>query len=333
MSTTALGTSGRTRPVSRLVPPLEELAEQNRRLLATLGDVQRHRDELLRLNAESEEANKGVVALYTELSEELEATNRGVVALYAELDQLTTQLRAASDAKTRFLANVSHELRAPVTAIVGLVRLLRDPMSDAVSAEQGRQLELVDSSAQNLLGIVNELLDLAKVESGRLEPVPEDVDLKPLFNTLRGTMRAIATNKATALVVDEPIGVPILRTDPALLAQVLRNLLTNAIKFTPSGEVRLTAAYEPDTGRVTMAVVDTGVGIPVEEQERVFEEFHQVRNTTHIRMAGTGLGLPYARRLATLLGGSLTLRSVPGQGSTFTVELPIRQTSRQRERS
>ena len=126
--------------------PMEELAENNRQLLATLDEVQAHRDELLRLNAELEETNQGVLALYTELSGELEATNRGVVALYAELDQRTSQVRAASEAKTRFLANVSHELRAPVTSIVGLTRLLRDPPSDPLTAEQAQQLELVDAS-------------------------------------------------------------------------------------------------------------------------------------------------------------------------------------------
>jgi signal transduction histidine kinase len=302
--------------------PLEELAEHNRQLLATLQEVQSQRDELLRLNAELEETNKGVVALYTELSEELQATNRGVVALYAELDQRSTQLRTASDAKTRFLANVSHELRAPVTAVVGLVRLLRDPSSDPLTAEQIEQLDLIAASSDTLLTLVNDLLDLAKAESGRLTPTIERTDLKTIFDTLRGTMRAVNTHEETTLVVEDPAGVPLLLTDPILLTQVLRNLVTNGLKFTPSGQVRVSATMVSD-GELLVEVADTGIGIPPEEQERVFEEFHQVRHPLQASVTGTGLGLPYARRLAELLGGSITLVSARGEGSTFTVHLPV----------
>lgn len=303
--------------------PMEELAEHNRQLLATLQEVQHHRDELLRLNSELEETNRGVVALYTELSEELEATNRGVVALYAELDERTNQLRRASEAKTRFLANVSHELRSPVTSIVGLVRLLRDPSSAPLTGDQAEQVGLIDSSARSLLGLVNELLDLAKAESGRLEPSRQDTDLREIFSTLRGTLRAIRQDEQTALVVTDPAEVPVLYTDPIMLTQVLRNLITNGLKFTPSGEVRVTAVHDPDAATVSLIVADTGIGIPDDEHERVFEEFHQVRHGLRLNIAGTGLGLPYARRLAHLLGGQLSLTSAPGEGSTFTLVLPV----------
>jgi signal transduction histidine kinase/CheY-like chemotaxis protein len=301
---------------------MEELAEHNRQLLATLAEVQTHRDDLLRLNAELEATNQGVVALYSELSDEMEATNRGVVALYAELDQRNADVRAASAAKTRFLSNVSHELRAPVTSIVGLVRLLRDPSSDPLTADQAHQLELIDGSAHGLLTLVNELLDLAKAESGRLDPTNEYVDLAGIFDTLRGTLRALPAGPDTELVVVPPVDVPPLFTDPVMLAQVLRNLLTNGIKFTPAGEVRLTAAVEPD-GFVALTVSDTGIGIPADEQERVFEEFHQVRNNLQASVTGTGLGLPYARRLVHILGGTIDLVSVPDEGSTFVVRLPV----------
>jgi signal transduction histidine kinase len=303
--------------------PMEELAEHNRQLLATLGQVQAHRDELIHLNAELAETNKGVVALYTELSEELEATNRGVVALYAELDERSEQLREANEAKTRFLANVSHELRAPVTSVVGLTRLLCDPASEPLSLEQAEQLELIDVSARSLLDLVNELLDLAKAESGRLEPAFEATSLKSIFDTLRGTLRAVPRSEETTLVVVDPIDVPDIVTDPILLTQVLRNLVTNGLKFTPAGEVRLAAAREPDGDRVRLTVTDTGIGIPPTEQNRVFEEFHQVRNRIQATVTGTGLGLPYARRLAHVLGGSIALDSVVGEGSTFTVLLPV----------
>ncbi len=306
---------------------MEELAENNRQLLATLAEVQAHRDELLQLNEELEATNQGVVALYTELSGELEATNRGVVALYAELDQRNTEVRAASEAKTRFLANVSHELRSPVTSIVGLTRLLRDPASDPLTEEQAHQLALVDASGHSLLTLVNELLDLAKAESGRLEPMPERVDLGPIFDTLRGTLRAVTPSSETVLVVDDPRNVPPLQTDPLMLQQVLRNLVTNGLKFTPTGEVRLSATVEPGdpetAAHVALTVADTGIGIPADEQERVFEEFHQVRNNMQASVTGTGLGLPYARRLVSILGGTLDLVSAPGVGSTFTVRFPI----------
>ena len=224
---------------------MEELAEHNRQLLATLAEVQAHRDELLGSTPSWRQTNQGVIALYTELSDELEATNRGVVALYAELDQRNTEVRAASEAKTRFLANVSHELRSPVTSIVGLIRLLRDPASDPLTGDQAHQLELIDASAHSLLTLVNELLDLAKAESGRLEPAPERVDLGTIFDTLRGTLRAVSpSRRRPRLIVDDPDGVPPLHTDPIMLTQVLRNLLTNGLKFTPAGEVRLTATLE-----------------------------------------------------------------------------------------
>jgi signal transduction histidine kinase len=304
--------------------PIEELAEHNRQLLATLEQVQAQRDDLVRLNAELEETNKGVVALYNELSEELEATNRGVVALYAELEQRSEELRAASESKTRFLANVSHELRSPVTSVVGLTRLLRDAASDPLSPDQAEQLRLIDVSAHSLLDLVNELLDLAKAESGRLEPNPEPTDLKAIFDTLRGTLRAVPRAQTTNLVVADPVGVPVVVTDPILLTQVLRNLVTNGLKFTPAGEVRLAAEHDPESGQVRLRVTDTGIGIPPAEQERVFEEFHQVRNEIQATVSGTGLGLPYARRLVHILGGSITLQSTVGQGSTFTVLLPLK---------
>ncbi|MFG2165052.1 sensor histidine kinase [Micromonospora chersina] len=298
---------------------LDELAAQNAQLISALDEVRSQRDELEVLNSELQETNRGVMALYNQLTEELEETNRGVVALYAELDEKSAQLRAASESKSRFLANVSHELRAPVTAIIGLSRLLADSASDPLTAEQARQVGLIRSSSADLLGLVNELLDLAKAESGRLEPNWAEVDLRGLFGQLRGTLRALATRPAVELVVEEPPTPATVRSDEVLLAQVLRNLLHNGLKFTERGEVRLRAERRGDVW--SLSVSDTGAGIPPELHERIFEEFYQVPGTT--RVGGTGLGLPYARRLVTLLGGTLELTSEPGRGSTFTVVLPV----------
>ena len=307
--------------LARHVPgtPLDELNVQNQQLIAALDEVRAQRDDLARLNAELGETNRGVMALYNQLSEELEETNRGVVALYAELDEKSVQLAAASEAKSRFLANVSHELRAPVTAVIGLTRLLSDPSSEPLGTEQRRQVELISGSAADLLSLVNDLLDLAKAEAGRIEPEWSEVDLRAVFGQLRGTLRPLATRPEVDFVVDEP-GVATLNTDEVLLTRVLRNLLTNAIKFTTEGEVRLAA--RPAGADVEFTVSDTGAGIPPELHERVFEEFYQVPGSRPVSGRGTGLGLPYARRLAGILGGGLRVESEPGRGSTFTLSLP-----------
>jgi signal transduction histidine kinase len=278
---------------------------------------------LLRLNAELRAANEDLTARYNQLSDELEETNRGVVALYAELDDKTAQLHAASEAKSRFLANVSHELRAPVTAVIGLCRLLADSASDPLTSEQQRQVDLIRSSATDLLGLVNDLLDLAKAESGRIEPAVADVDLRAVFGQLRGTLRAVHRQPGVELIVAEPCADRVLRSDEVLLTQILRNLLSNALKFTERGQVTLADRW-PDGGRrVEFEVADTGIGIPAELHERIFEEFYQVPGPAQARVTGTGLGLPYARRLAMLLGGELRLASTPGEGSVFTLSLPL----------
>ncbi|SNY67793.1 sensor histidine kinase [Paractinoplanes atraurantiacus] len=300
--------------------PIDELNLQNQQLIAALDEVRAQRDDLARLNAELEETNRGVMALYHQLSEELEETNRGVVALYAELDEKSVQLAAASEAKSRFLANVSHELRAPVTAIIGLGRLLGDEASDDLTEEQTRQVDLIRGSATDLLSLVNDLLDLAKAEAGRVEATMADVDLKAVFGQLRGTLRPMATRPEVGFVVEEP-SVPSIRTDEVLLARILRNLLTNALKFTESGEVRLSVRRIGDDAEFTVS--DTGTGIPEELHERVFEEFYQVPGSKPVSGKGTGLGLPYARRLAGILGGALRVASTPGEGSTFTLWLPV----------
>jgi len=303
--------------------PLDELAVQNQQLIATLDEVRAQRDDLARLNAELEETNRGVMALYHQLTDEMEETNRGVVALYAELDEKSVQLRAASEAKSRFLANVSHELRAPVTAILGLGRLLTDSSSDPLTGDQARQVELIRSSASDLLSLVNDLLDLAKAEAGKIEPKFTEVDLKVVFGQLRGTLRPLVTRPEVDFIVDEPEVGP-LRSDEVLLAQVLRNLLTNAIKFTSAGSVRLSARLVDDD--VELSVRDTGTGIAPELHERIFEEFYQVPGSQPLTGTGTGLGLPYARRLVTILGGALRVSSSSGAGSTFTVRLPAAAT-------
>ncbi|MET8574206.1 ATP-binding protein [Streptomyces sp. NPDC005012] len=299
---------------------LDDARAQTADLIAALEESRAQREELSRLNAELEETNRGVMALYSELSEELEETNRGVVALYAELEEKSDQLREASEAKTRFWANVSHELRTPVNAVVGLARLLLEFDVERLNEEQHRQVQLISASGATLLALVDELLDVAKAESGRLEPTWGPVDLRALLGQLRGTLRGYARHGDAELVVAEP-ELHIV-SDDVMLTRILRNLLSNALKFTESGTVRLDVAAEAD--EVVFTVTDTGVGIPQEEQQQIFEEFYQVRGPHQRGRSGTGLGLPYARRLTELLGGSLTLTSVAGTGTEVVVRLPAR---------
>lgn len=316
---------------------LDELRVQNADLVRTLDELTEQKEELRRVNAELEETNRGVLAMYDQLSSELEETNSGVVALYAELDERGRALAAANESKTRFLRNVSHELRTPVNSIIGLSSLLVDSHLDT---EQEQQVAFVRESAHTLLTLVDELLDLARAEAGHEDVDPTPVDVAELLEELRGTTLPLV-RPGVALEAVAPPGLRVV-TDRRLLARVLRNLLTNAVKFTESGHVRITAG--PDAGADTVAdavgadddtpvsgaatthvsftVEDTGLGIPADQLEAVFDEFVQVPNRLQPTVKGTGLGLPYARRTAEALGGTLVATSEPGAGSTFTVRLP-----------
>jgi len=295
---------------------LDELRRNNQDLIAALEDATEQKKQLELVNAELQETNRGVMALYSELSEELEQTNRGVVALYRELDEKSEQLRAASESKDRFWANVSHELRSPLNSVIGLTRLLADP-DGGLSDEQLYQVGLIRNATGTLLALVNDLLDVAKAESGQLVLDPAEVSLPNLLATLRGLTRPMAAGKPVEVLVSADGAPATILTDEAALTAVLRNLLSNAIKYTDHGEVRLTVRTLPR--RVEIQVTDTGAGIPAGQLERVFEEFYQVPGT---KRGGTGLGLPYARRLAALLGGLLTLRSEEGKGTTALLSLP-----------
>ena len=297
---------------------LDELRRQNADLISALEDLKQQKDQLVRLNSELQETNRGVMALYTELSSELEQTNRGVVALYAELDEKSERLRMASESKDRFWANVSHELRTPLNSIIGLTRLLAEPSDDGgLDPERLYQVELIRNSGSTLLALVNDLLDVAKAESGQLRVDPSEVDLRALFGRLRGLARPMAEGKPVDVIVSDDGAPGTILTDEVALTSVLRNLLSNGIKYTDRGEVRLSARTIGP--RLEISVADTGIGIPVGLSEHVFEEFYQVPG---VRRGGTGLGLPYARRLARILGGDLTLTSEPGVGTTVVLDLP-----------
>ena len=307
-------------PVRKSV--LEDLQAQNAELLRTLEELNAKQNDLVRVNDELHETNRGVMAMYTQLSTELEETNRGVVALYAELDERGARLREANNATSRFLASVSHELRSPLNSVIAVTKLLREPDSDPLTSAQNDQLRLIHSAATQLRDMVDELLDLAKVEAGRLEPHVTDVDVAGLVSDLCTTMRSITPDNIT-IAAHVPTDLPLIRTDPLLLGQVLRNLLSNAIKFTESGQVTVVVS-RPNAARLSFAVADDGIGIAAQDLDLVFEEFFQVPGPLQTRSKGTGLGLPYARRVVDVLGGTLSAESTPGTGSTFGFALAIR---------
>ncbi|MDO8152057.1 HAMP domain-containing sensor histidine kinase [Isoptericola sp. b408] len=270
---------------------------------------------LQRRLARLEQAHEALTAQYEQLSAELEETNSGVVALYAELDERGRQLAAANEAKSRFLRNVSHELRSPVNSIIGLAGLLAESSLDD---DQAQQVRFVRDSADTLLTLVDELLELARAEAGHQDVHPAPFDMAELLAELEGTTRPLVRD-GVELVVDRP-GVPVLCSDRRLVARMLRNLLTNAVKFTERGSVHLVVTPTADGARCE--VRDTGLGVPADQIDAIFEEFVQVPHHLQPGARGTGLGLPYARRTAEALGGSLTATSTLGEGSVFTLTLP-----------
>ncbi len=287
------------------IDPLAVLAAQNRELVASLDELKTRGEELARLNGE------------------LEDTNRGVVALYAELDTRAEQLREASEAKTRFLSNMSHEFRTPLHSILALSQLLLDRSDGELTDEQELQVGFVRKGAQSLSDLVNDLLDLAKVEAGKIDVRPSSFTVAGLFGALRGSLKPLKTNPLVDLSFVEPdAGLPELSTDEAKVAQILRNFVSNALKFTAEGGVCVAADFERKAGRILFSVSDTGVGIAPADQKRVFEEFEQVEGPLQRTTVGTGLGLPLSRRLAELLGGEILLESIPGRGSRFTLAVP-----------
>ena len=281
---------------------LAELKAQNQELLRSLDEVQRRRAEVERLNLE------------------LEETNRGVLALYAELDDRAAELARASELKSRFLSNISHELRTPLNSILNVTRLLLDRVDGGLTVEQERQVTLVRGAAATLIDIVNDLLDIARIEAGKTVLRLDTFPLEELLGALRGMLRPLMTSEAVVLVVEPVPPGATMYSDEGRLSQVLRNLLANAVKFTERGEIRLGASVNDD--RVVFTVSDTGIGIAPVDLERIFEEFGQVETPLQRHAVGSGLGLPLSRQLAHLLGGTLSVESTPGAGSVFTLEVP-----------
>jgi signal transduction histidine kinase/CheY-like chemotaxis protein len=287
--------------------PYEELQQQNKELLRTLDELKNRQDELAQLNRE------------------LDETNRGVVALYAELNDKADFLQRASELKSHFLSNMSHEFRTPLNSISALSQILLDRLDGELTDEQDKQVRFIRKSAQDLTDLVNDLLDLAKVEAGKVIIRPAAFEIPSLFAALRGMLRPLLIqNSSVNLVFEECIALPPMFSDEAKVSQILRNFISNALKFTERGEVRVSASLDGDV--IVFAVSDTGIGIAPQDCDVIFQEWTQVEGKIQKKVKGTGLGLPLSRKFAQLLGGDVSVRSELGIGSTFLAMIPIQFT-------
>src|SRR5579863_3023610 len=259
-----------------------------------------------------------VAALRTEIEE----TNRGVVALYAELDDKAAQLKEALDLKSRFLSYMSHEFRTPLTSVRNLSAILLQCMDGPLTAEQQRQVQFIRTSIQELSEMVDDLLDLAKVDAGRITVSPEWFEMVDLFSALRGMFKPILTSTDVSLIFEEPQNVPRIYSDDRRLSQILRNFISNALKFTRHGEVRVSARLLTPR-EIEFAVTDTGVGIAADHLPALFSDFVQLDTRMQRRLRGSGLGLSLSRKLAEILGGRVGAESELGVGSRFWVVIPV----------
>lgn len=289
------------------LPPditLSEVQQQNRELLSTLAELKTRQDDLL------------------QLTRELEDTNRGVVALFAELDEKADHLRRADQMKSRFLSNMSHEFRTPLSSIRALSKLLLDRIDGELSEEQEKQVLFILQSAVSLSDLVNDLLDLAKIEAGKVDVHANSFQVADLFSALRGMLRPLLVSDTLTLTFIDPDPALQIHTDEGKLSQILRNFIANALKFTEAGAIIVSATSLPEQDAIRFSVSDSGLGIAAEDVQLIFEEFSQVENHLQRKVKGTGLGLPLCRNLATLLNGTVAVESTPGHGSLFSVILP-----------
>ena len=304
------------RQAEELQSQQEELRVSNEELEAQGRALQLSQTQLGNQQAELEQIN-------TQLEEQMQSLARQ----RDDYARAQTDLQRANDYKSEFLANMSHELRTPLNSSLILAKLLADNREGNLTAEQVDFARTIYNAGNDLLALINDILDLSKIEAGKLDVRPENVLLARLRDDLRATFEPFAREKQLQLAFElAPDLPPAIHTDGTRLQQILRNLLSNALKFTERGGVTLRIQRDAGGGGITFAVVDTGVGIPPDQHGVIFEAFRQADGTSNRKHGGTGLGLSISRDLARLLGGELTLESEPGRGSTFTLRLPERTT-------
>src|SRR4051812_39640799 len=240
--------------------------------------------------------------------------------LFTEVEEKSRQLAMASEHKSQFVSSVSHELRTPLNAIIGLTEMMVTNAARFGTEKAAEPLQRVNRAGTHLLGLINQVLGLSKIEAGKLELNPQTVQLAPLIEEVVGTARQLAQQNKNRLIVEAEENLGVVTVDPMRLRQILLNLLSNACKFTKEGEVKLKARKV--TEGIELAVVDSGIGMTAEQQAKLFEEFSQADATTAQRFGGTGLGLAITRKLARMMGGDVTVTSEPGKGSVFTARLP-----------
>ncbi|MQY29552.1 HAMP domain-containing protein [Nocardia aurantia] len=312
----------------------DELLDESRRLTTELQarseELQVQQDELQRSNAELEEK----AALLATQNRDIEAKNLEIEQARQELETRAQELALASKYKSEFLANMSHELRTPLNSLLILAQLLAQNPSRNLTPKQVEYAGIIHSAGSDLLQLINDILDLSKVEAGKMDVSPESVPLRKLLDYVEATFRPMTTQKSLGFRVTTAPGLPIeLLTDDSRLRQVLRNLLSNAVKFTETGSVELRiepapAGELPPAARrhgpaIAFRVIDTGIGIAEHQLDSIFGAFQQADGTTSRKYGGTGLGLSISREIAYLLGGAITAQSTLGKGSTFTFYLPV----------
>jgi signal transduction histidine kinase len=261
-------------------------------------------------------ADQAVIAIEnTRLFEEVQARTR-------ELAKMVEDLEIASQHKSQFVANMSHELRTPLAAILGYAELMQEGFYERLGQKSLDALTRIRSNGKHLLGLINTVLDIAKIESGQFTLNMAEYAIESVIETVRSATESLAQNKKLALTTEVAKPLPVGVGDEQRLTQVLLNLVGNALKFTDTGEVRVTA--KAVNGHFNVSVTDTGPGIPAEHQARIFEQFHQVDSSNTKAKGGTGLGLAIAKQIVEMHGGRIWVESVLGKGSTFQMELPTR---------
>ncbi|MDR5824233.1 response regulator [Caballeronia sp. LZ043] len=298
----------------------EELRTTNEELEQQTTALSQAQAYLANQKAELEQTNDQLA----EQARVLDERNSALNAAQGELETRADALQRASRYKSEFLANMSHELRTPLNSSLILAKLLSENKSGNLNGDQIKYAQTIYSAGNDLLNLINDILDLSKVEAGKLDLHIEDVPLQRIVETLRRTFEPLARQKQLTLELrNEMAGYPTLETDARRLEQVLKNLLSNAIKFTDAGVVSLTLRNADSSRAVEFEVKDTGIGIATDQLDAIFEAFQQADGTTSRHYGGTGLGLSISRSLAHLLGGTIAVRSVPGTGSTFTLTMPL----------